>query len=129
IVPVILRAKVAGFLELFEKTEQIKQQGEQLRQAERREFEQKLAEENTRLRQQREWLRVTLGSIGDAVIATDPAGRVVFLNPVAEALTGWSQKEAEGHLLESVFPILSEATREAVEHRVAKVVREGRVVG
>ena len=46
------------------------------------------------LRQQSEWLRVTLASIGDAVISTDAEGRVTFLNAVAEALTGWPQTEA-----------------------------------
>jgi signal transduction histidine kinase len=57
IVPVILKAKVAGFIELFQKTEQVKQQAEQLRQMERREFTQKLAEENARLRLTQESLR------------------------------------------------------------------------
>jgi PAS domain-containing protein len=42
-----------------------------------------------KLRQQREWFRVTLSSIGDAVVATDAEGRLTFLNPVAESLTGW----------------------------------------
>ena len=55
------------------------------------------------VREQREWLRVTLASIGDAVIATDTEGRVTFLNAVAEALTGWTQDEAEGKPLETVF--------------------------
>ena len=48
------------------------------------------------LQEQREWLRVTLSSIGDAVITTDTKGCVTFLNPVAEALTGWTQNEATG---------------------------------
>ena len=42
---------------------------------------------------QREWLRVSLASIGDAVIATDTEGRVSFLNPTARSLTGWSQED------------------------------------
>ena len=41
-----------------------------------------------------EWLRVTLSSIGDGVITTDAYGRVTFLNPVAEKLTGWTQEQA-----------------------------------
>ena len=49
-----------------------------------------------RVREQQELLRVTLASIGDAVIATDTQGRVTFLNGVAEELTGWTQAEAEG---------------------------------
>jgi signal transduction histidine kinase len=57
IVPLILKAKVAGFVELFKKTEQVKQQAEQLRQLERHEFNQKLAEENARLRATQESLR------------------------------------------------------------------------
>jgi PAS domain-containing protein len=55
------------------------------------------------LRQQREWLQVTLSSIGDAVIATDTDGDVAFLNPVAESLTGWKQEEAQGQSLRKVF--------------------------
>ncbi|HLM74625.1 MAG TPA: PAS domain S-box protein, partial [Polyangiaceae bacterium] len=81
------------------------------------------------VRRQREWLRVMLTSIGDAVIATDTAGRVTFLNAVAEALTGWRPEEAVGRALEEVFPIINERTREPVEHPVARVIREGGVVG
>ena len=80
------------------------------------------------LREQREWLRITLTSIGDAVIATDPAGRVTFFNPVAELLTGWKQEEALGQPIQSVFRIINELTREAAEDIVARVVREGRAV-
>jgi PAS domain S-box-containing protein len=80
------------------------------------------------LRQNREWLRVTLSSIGDAVLATDTAGRISFLNPVAEALTGWKLDEALGKPIQSVFRIINEKTHEPAEDIVARVLREGRVV-
>ncbi len=79
-------------------------------------------------RRHQEWLRVTLASIGDAVIATDTEGRVTFLNPVAQNLTGWSHADANGQPLASVFQILHEETRLAVESPVSTVLREGRVV-
>ncbi len=81
------------------------------------------------LRQQSEWLRVTLGSIGDAVITTDTAGRVTSLNAVAESLTGWPQAEAKGQPLESVFRIVNEQSRATVENPATKVLREGTIVG
>lgn len=81
------------------------------------------------IREQQEWLRVTLTSIGDAVIATDIDGRVSFLNPAAATLTGWRQQEAAGRLLEDVFVIINEHTRNTVENPVVKVIREGVVVG
>jgi PAS domain S-box-containing protein len=74
-------------------------------------------------------LRVTLESIGDAVIATDVAGRVAYMNPVAEALTGWRRAEAEGLPLDQVFRIVNEFSRDVVESPVSKVVREGGIVG
>ncbi len=88
--------------------------------------------ENARLyhraEEQREWFKVTLASIGDAVIATDTAGRITFMNPVSHALTGWGD-DAIGHELQDVFTIFNEYTREPVESPVAKVLREGRIVG
>ena len=75
------------------------------------------------------WLSTTLRSIGDAVIATDEAGRVRFMNPVAEGLTGWPGLEAIGRPMEEVFRIIHEYTREPAEHPVSKVIREGVVVG
>src|SRR5437588_655266 len=78
---------------------------------------------------QREQLHVTLRSIGDAVIVTDKNGNVTFLNPVAEALTGWGPQEAAGQALERVFHIVNEDTRQPVENPVSKVLREGVVVG
>ena len=80
------------------------------------------------LRQQREWLRVTLTSIGDAVIATDAQGRITFLNPVAESLTGWKAEEAAGQAIQCVFRIVNEQTGQPLEEPVARVLREGRAV-
>jgi PAS domain S-box-containing protein len=77
----------------------------------------------------REWLRVTLASIGDAVIATDTLGRITFLNAIAERLTGWASSEAEGESLEKVFVILNEQSRQPVQNPVERVLREGVVVG
>ncbi|HYO15133.1 MAG TPA: ATP-binding protein [Thermoanaerobaculia bacterium] len=81
------------------------------------------------LREQREWLRVTLESIGDAVIATDMDGHVTFLNPVAEELTGWRAVEAVGRPLPEVFHIVNEETRRPAENPVSKVLREGTTAG
>ena len=75
------------------------------------------------------WWETTLRSIGDAVIATDARGDVMFINPVAEALTGWTMDEARSRSLLDVFPIFNEETREPVESPVTKVLREGNVVG
>jgi len=77
----------------------------------------------------RRWFTTTLRSIGDAVIATDAQGVVTFMNPVAEALTGFGEAEARGQPLELVFRIFSEETRGAVESPVARVLREGARVG
>jgi PAS domain S-box-containing protein len=76
-----------------------------------------------------EWLRVTLASIGDAVITTDTEGRVLTLNGVAEGLTGWTQGEAHGRPLSEVFWIVNEETRQPVEDPSGLALREGRVVG
>lgn len=81
------------------------------------------------LDEQREWLRVTLSSIGDAVIATDTAGRVTFLNPIAAALTGWTPEEAAGRPVTEIFHIVNEETRTSVESPVTRTINEGVVVG
>jgi PAS domain S-box-containing protein len=75
------------------------------------------------------WLSTTLTSIGDGVIATDAKGRVSFLNPVAEALTGWTSTEAKGRHLDEIFRIVNEDTRNTVESPVAKVLSAGAIVG
>ena len=81
------------------------------------------------LRQSEEWFRVTLSSIGDGVIATDDQGRVSFLNPIAERLTGTSFEEVRGKKIGEVFPIFSEATNNPVENPVDKVLALGSAVG
>jgi len=75
------------------------------------------------------WLSAVLSSIGDAVIATDGQGRVSFTNPVAQSLTGWAEDEAKGKPLQDVFAVISEEDRRPVEPPVARVIREGVVVG
>jgi PAS domain S-box-containing protein len=111
LVPDVVRAKVAGLAAVF-------QEGARAaREAERAE------------RRQREQLRVTLNSIGDAVIATDTDGTVTFVNRVAQGLTGWEPQEAAGRPLGEVFRIVNEETRRTAENPVAKALREGRIVG
>jgi PAS domain S-box-containing protein len=78
---------------------------------------------------QREQLRVTLNSIGDAVVVTDVRGLVTFLNPVAQELTGWKQADAVGQQLDEVFRIINEESRRTVESPVSKVLETGLVVG
>ena len=82
-----------------------------------------------KLREREQWLNTTLKSIGDAVITTDTQGRVTFMNPVAEKLTGWSKAGALGRDLMEVFRIVNEEMRTLDESPVAKVFREGTVIG
>jgi PAS domain S-box-containing protein len=82
-----------------------------------------------RLHRERETLEVTLKSIGDAVLVTDVAGRVTFLNSVAEELTGWSLAAARGERFEKVFHIVNEFSGQPLEDPVAKVLQSDGVVG
>ena len=81
---------------------------------------QRLSEEN---------LAITLHSIGDAVIATDPAGRVTRMNLAAEQMTGWTVDEACGLQLAQVFNIINAKTRELVANPVKEVMARGTVIG
>ena len=81
------------------------------------------------LREQGEWLHVVLRSIGDAVIATDPQARVVLMNPVAEQLCGWSEAEARGQPITTVFSIVHAETRQPARNPVQRVLQERRLVG
>ena len=87
-----------------------------------------LRELNARLAEQHELLRVTLHSIGDAVITTDARSQVTWLNPAAERMTGWSSGEALGRPLAQVFHTVNEETRQPTENPVATCLAQGRVV-
>ena len=82
-----------------------------------------------RHRDSEERLRVTLQSIGDAVIATDTDAAITFMNGIAESLTGWRLAEARGRRLDEVFTIVAADTREPAESPTARVLREGAVTG
>jgi PAS domain S-box-containing protein len=96
----------------------------------------RLASENAALRarvlaleSEAQRFKTTLYSIGDAVIATDATGAIVEMNLVAATLTGWNESDARGRPATEVFRIVNEETRAAVESPVARVLREGAVVG
>jgi PAS domain S-box-containing protein len=81
------------------------------------------------LRTREELFRITLTSIGDAVIATDKFGNATFLNPTAELLTGRTAAEALGKNILEVFPIFNESTFAPVDNPVSKVIAHGLTVG
>ena len=72
---------------------------------------------------------VTLRSIGDAVIATDRAGRITFMNAVAERLTGWSFSVARGKPIDTIFVIIEEGTRAPVSSPVRRVLADNAIIG
>lgn len=76
---------------------------------------------------EKEKFRTTLLSVGDGVISTDQQGKVLILNQVAEKLTGWTQEEAVGQPLETVYNIISEGTREKCESPVQQAFTSGQV--
>ncbi len=82
-----------------------------------------------KLKESEKWLSTTLRSIGDAVIATDKRGRITFMNPVAENLTGWRLEECLNKKLTEVFKIINRDTRQPIENPVTKVILEGNIVG
>ena len=88
-----------------------------------------LKKSESELRKSHEELRVTLMSIGDAVITTNPLGEVEWMNPVAERLTGWSATEAQKLPLTKVFRIVNEDTRLPTENPVATCLEQGKIVG
>ena len=87
-----------------------------------------LKQRDEKLREREQNLAITLNSIGDAVIATDAEGMVTRMNPIAEQLTGWTIKEAEGQPLNTIFSILNASTREPIENPIEKVISTGETV-
>jgi PAS domain S-box-containing protein len=87
-----------------------------------------LAAAREALQQQRAWFAVTLASIGDAIITTDVQGRVSFLSPIAEAMTGLSSLQAKGEPLERIFQIIDEQTGHPAENPVKTALAHGRIV-
>ncbi len=88
----------------------------------------RLHEQIAEINQQKQYLSLTLNSIGDAVITTDETGLVTRLNPVAEQLTGWSSKEANKQPLKRIFPIINASTGEAIANPVDKVLASGETI-
>jgi PAS domain S-box-containing protein len=111
------KATNSAFLTLTDKINQLNAQMAQKEQIERS------------LLRQRGTLEVTLASIGDGVIVTDAQVRVILLNTVAQALTGWTVMEAQDKALTEVFQFVNELTGKSVDDPIARVLRSGGVVG
>lgn len=87
-----------------------------------------VGKQTRQIRESEAKLRITLNSIGDAVIATDIEGKIILMNPVAEKLTGWSHSQAAGRQLDEVFNILDSDIRKPAESPVDKVIETGEIV-
>lgn len=92
-------------------------------------LERQVRERTEELRQSEENLSITLRSIGDGVIATDTKERITRMNPVAEALTGWTIQEAAGKRFSDVFRLINALTKEAAQNPITKALITGEVVG
>lgn len=116
LVPIIVRAKVSGLVELFEKTRQVRQQAEYIRHMERRGFERKLAEENRRLRRSEARKAAIVETSLDAIITIDEQGLVVEFNPAAEQMFGFARGQAVGRAIADLVipPPLRQAHRRAL---------------
>lgn len=88
-----------------------------------------LRELSEELAGQHELLHVTLESIGDAVITTDAASQVTWMNPAAERMTGWQNSAALARPLTQVFNIVNEETRQPAQNPVDTCLAEGKIVG
>ena len=82
----------------------------------------------TRIFKEKERAQVTLQSIGDGVITADAEGRIDYINPVAQDLTGWDMRSAKGMPVTDIMTIVNEHTRATVENPVIRCLKEGRVI-
>lgn len=82
-----------------------------------------------KIKEREQWLEATLKSIDDAVIATDVKGHITFMNPVAEALTGWTEAESLGRDVSDVFHVIDENTRQPADNLAAKVLMGSKAIG
>jgi len=87
-----------------------------------------VTKQTKQIRENEENLRITLNSIGDALIVTDIEGKITRMNPVAQKLTGWTFKEAHNKALEKVFRIINAKTGERAEDPVQKVLKSGKII-
>ncbi len=123
----VLELRDGRVIERFSKTQWIEQRNVGRVWSFRDITERKWAERE--LREQSEWFSVTLGSIGDAVIAVDTDCCITYLNPMAEALTGWRSAEALGQPIGDILRLVQETTREPAENPVQRALAEGVVLG
>ncbi|MCS6965640.1 MAG: PAS domain S-box protein, partial [Candidatus Kapabacteria bacterium] len=75
------------------------------------------------------WLWDILSSIGDALIVTDPDGKLQYLNPAAERLTGWTLEESRQRPLEDILPVIDKETRQLGENPLRRALCEGNATG
>ena len=87
-----------------------------------------VGEPDDQLRRHAEWLRITLGSVGDAIVTTDSIGRVMFMNERAEVLTGWTLQDAHGRELRDIVHVIHESDRRPLDSPVARTLHTGELV-
>ena len=87
------------------------------------------AQQLEELKQSREWLQITLQSLGEAVVSTDESGKLSFINPAAQALTGWDREAAVGRPFGEVVRLSDEQTGSQVDDPVQAVRRAQKIVG
>lgn len=80
-----------------------------------------------RLKAQQQWMQVTLSSIGDGLVTCDRQEQIVFMNPVAEALSGWTLDEAKGETFHQVFPLIDEDSGRPVPNPLARALKDNAV--
>ena len=82
-----------------------------------------------KIKESKKWFSTTLQSIGDAVIATDSDGSIIFMNPSAQSLTGWTFKEAQGKKLNEVYNIINEEPAYKTDNIIIRAMEEGVIIG